>query len=121
MNLLASLSRTVVPVIAGYVLTVTGALGIDVDSGQAAALATAGFTAAYYLLLRLLEQAADRLDWQPARMVAGLLLGWARPPEYGKPAAVGTIDVRLDSEEFAAAMLEAIRASVRVNGSGNTR
>jgi hypothetical protein len=117
MNLLASLSRTVVPVLAGYLLTITGALGFNVDSGQAAALATAGFTAAYYLLLRLLEQAADRLDWQPARMAAGLLLGWARSPEYTNEKHVpGTVQVRLDAEAFGADLHEIIRKNIRPGG-----
>lgn len=83
MNLLASILRTVVPVAVGLILTVTGALGIDIDSEQAAGLATAAFTAGYYVLFRLAEQAAARLGWEPLRLVAGMLLGWARPPEYG--------------------------------------
>ncbi|WBB64083.1 hypothetical protein O7599_16875 [Streptomyces sp. WMMC500] len=34
-----------------------------------------------------------RLQWEPLRLVAGALLGWARPPEYpskadGEPAAL---------------------------------
>lgn len=82
MNLLASLLRTVVPLLAGWVLTVTGALGIEADSTAVAGGITVLVTAVYYLVLRLAEAAAIRLRWEPLRLVAGLLLGWARPPQY---------------------------------------
>lgn len=82
MNLFASLLRTVVPLLAGWVLTVTGALGLDVDSATVAGGVTAAVTAVYYLLFRLVEEAAGRLGWQPVRLLAGVLLGWARPPQY---------------------------------------
>ncbi|TFE42580.1 hypothetical protein E3E14_25330 [Streptomyces sp. ICN441] len=71
------------PLLVGWVLTVTGALGIEADSVAIAGGVTAAVTAVYYLLLRLAEQAAARLQWEPLRVAAGLLLGWARPPEYG--------------------------------------
>lgn len=122
MNLLASILRTAVPLLAGYLLTVTGLLGLDVDSTQAAALVTAAVTAAYYLLLRLAEQAAARIGWEPARYAAGLLLGWARSPEYGKDRPVpGTIQVRLNAEAFGADLYEAVRRNIRLDGSGDVR
>ncbi|MFE0270801.1 hypothetical protein ACFWZY_01475 [Streptomyces sp. NPDC058992] len=92
-NLLASVLRTVVPVIAGALLTLTGAVGINVDSTQAAIVVTALVTAAYYLVFRLAEQAAARLRWAWLRRAAGVLLGWARPPQYTPQQH---IDVTLD-------------------------
>lgn len=84
MNLLASILRTLVPLLVGWVLAVTGALGIEADSAAVAGGVTAVVTAAYYLLLRLAEEAAAKLQWEPLRLVAGVLLGWARPPQYSK-------------------------------------
>ncbi|TLQ45746.1 hypothetical protein [Streptomyces marianii] len=93
LNLLASLLRTVVPVLAGAILTLTGALGIPVDSAQVAVIVTAALTAAYYLVFRLAEQATARLRWERLRRIAGVLLGWARPPQYKEPPPAGTVQV----------------------------
>ncbi|GAA2108650.1 hypothetical protein [Streptomyces synnematoformans] len=88
MNLYLSVLRTVVPLFVGWLLTVTGALGIDVDSEAAAGGVTVVVAAVYHALFRVLEDAAVRLKWEPLRLVAGALLGWARPPEYpAKPDA----------------------------------
>lgn len=121
MNLLASLLRTVVPLAAGWVLTVTGALGIDVDTAETAGLVTAAVTAGYYLLLRLAEQAAAKLRWEPLRLVAGVLLGWARPPQYERPSEPGTIRVHLDAKAFGDDLHEAIRRNIRLRGGGDLR
>lgn len=82
MNLLASITRTLVPLLVGWIVTVTGALGIEADEVAVAGGVTVAVSAVYYLLLRLAEEAAARLEWEPARIVAGILLGWARPPQY---------------------------------------
>lgn len=88
MNLFASVLRTVVPLFAGWLLTATGALGIDVTSEAMAGGVTVVVAAVYHALFRGLEDAAVRLRWEPLRLVAGALLGWARPPEY--PAKADT-------------------------------
>ncbi|NUK22079.1 hypothetical protein [Streptomyces lunaelactis] len=112
MNLLASLLRTVVPLAVGWILTVTGALGIDVDSAEAASLVTAAVTAGYYFLLRLAEQAAERLQWEPLRLVAGVLLGWARPPQYEQTS--GTVQIHLDNKGFEADLRDLISRHIRL-------
>ncbi|MFF0426919.1 hypothetical protein ACFYUJ_21205 [Streptomyces sp. NPDC004520] len=115
MNLLASLLRTVVPLLAGWVLTVTGALGIEANSTAVAGGITAAVTLAYYVLLRLAEELADRIGWEPGRFIAGILLGWARPPAYEKPAAGDTAAVRihLDWDALSTDISEALRRAVR--------
>ncbi|MFC8276243.1 hypothetical protein ACFUJR_27680 [Streptomyces sp. NPDC057271] len=113
MNLLASLLRTIVPLLAGWVLTVTGALGIDVDSTAVAGGITVAVTAAYYALLRLAEEAAARIGWEPLRLVAGLLLGWARPPEYQAPTGTVPVRLRLDKEAMHTDFVEALRRAGR--------
>lgn len=77
-----STMRTLVPWGVGLVLSLTGRLGIPVDSEQAAQLVLVALAAAYYLVFRGLERLAERLRWQPLQLAAGLLLGWARPPSY---------------------------------------
>ncbi|MDI9885303.1 hypothetical protein QMZ92_13095 [Streptomyces sp. HNM0645] len=117
MNLLASILRTLVPLVVGWVVTITGAIGIEVDSTAVAGGVTAAVTAVYYLLLRLAEQAAERLQWEPLRLVAGVLLGWARPPQYKQPSPAGTVQVHLDAEAFGQDLHEIIRRNIRLGGS----
>lgn len=87
MNLFASLMRTGVPLLAGWILTAAGALGISADSQTVAGAVSLGLAAGYYALFRLLEDVAGRIGLEPLRLVAGALLGWARPPAYAKAAA----------------------------------
>ncbi|MGA5486710.1 hypothetical protein ACPCK1_02915 [Streptomyces pseudogriseolus] len=82
-NFFISAMRTLVPLGVGLVLSLTGRLGIPVDSEQAALVVLVILAGAYYLLLRGLEWLADRLAWRPLRLAAGVLLGWAQPPSYG--------------------------------------
>ena len=82
-NFLISVARTLVPLGVGLVLSLTGRLGIPVDSEQAALVVLVILAGAYYLALRGLEWLADRLAWRPLRLAAGVLLGWAQPPSYG--------------------------------------
>ncbi|WP_236241175.1 hypothetical protein [Streptomyces sp. CC228A] len=112
MNLLASALRTLVPLLVGWVVTVTEALGIEVDSVAVAGGVMAAVTAAYYLLLRLAEQLAERLEWEPLRLAAGVLLGWARPPSYEAPPPAGTMRVHLNADTFAEELREAIRRNI---------
>lgn len=84
-NLFVSFMRTLVPYGVGLVLTATGWLGIPVDSETAAGAVSLGLAAAYYAVFRLLEEVAERMAWEPLQALAGVLLGWARPPQYVKP------------------------------------
>ncbi|GEC02945.1 hypothetical protein SSP24_06000 [Streptomyces spinoverrucosus] len=87
-NLFISFLRTVVPYGVALVLTATGWLGIPVDSEAAASAVALGLGAAYYAVFRGLEALAERMAWRPLQLAAGLLLGWARPPQYEKPAVL---------------------------------
>jgi hypothetical protein len=73
--------RTIVPLLVGWTLTVVGFLGVNPDSTATASLVTALLTGAYYTLFRIVEHVADKLNIQPLRVLAGVLLGWARPPQ----------------------------------------
>lgn len=82
MNLYISVLRTLVPLFVGWVVTAAGAFGVAADSTTVTAGVTALVTAVYYAVFRALEEWAARQEWKPLRLVAGVLLGWARPPEY---------------------------------------
>ena len=93
-SLFPSVLRTAVPLLVGWIVTGTGALGVHVDSTTVAGGVTAAVALAYYLLFRILESAATHLSWEPLRVAAGLLLGWARPPHYdggAAPSGTGTV------------------------------
>ncbi|MFB7031701.1 MULTISPECIES: hypothetical protein [unclassified Streptomyces] len=113
MNLLASLLRTAVPLLAGWILTVTGALGIEVDSVAVAGGITAAVTLVYYVLFRLAEVLAARIGWEPGRLVAGLLLGWARPPAYEKPTGTMPVRIHIDKVALRNDFGEVLRAAAR--------
>lgn len=84
-NLFISAMRTVVPIVAGVVLSLAGRLGIPVDSEAAVLVVSAGLAAVYYGVFRGLEWVAERMAWHPLQVVAGVLVGWARPPAYERP------------------------------------
>lgn len=110
MNLFVSVLRTAVPLLAGWILTVTGAVGIETDQPALVGGVTASLTLAYYLVFRLLELAAARIGWEPARLIAGLLLGWARPPKYeARSGGTVTVDLTLDDGAIREAMDQLIR------------
>jgi len=102
-NLFTSFMRTVVPVVAGLLLSLAAKAGLDLDDATVTAYVTAGLTAGYYALWRALEELAGRIGWEPLRTLAGLLLGWAKPPQYEQPTTV-PLRVRLDfdADAFAA-------------------
>ncbi|MEU5094955.1 hypothetical protein [Streptomyces sp. NPDC020996] len=81
--LLPSILRTVVPLLAGWVITVLAGLGLQTDSTTVAGGLALAVAAAYYLAFRVIERAAEKAGG-PAwiRTAAGLLLGYARPPRY---------------------------------------
>ncbi|MEV6791232.1 hypothetical protein AB0M87_04345 [Streptomyces sp. NPDC051320] len=84
-NLFTSFMRTGVPIAAGLVLTMAAKAGFGIDSSMVTMLVTSGLTAGYYAVFRLAEHGAGRIGWPWMRKAAGVLLGWAKPPEY--PAA----------------------------------
>ncbi|MGW0933266.1 hypothetical protein [Streptomyces sp. NPDC002644] len=104
MNLFASFLRTLVPILAGLLLGLAARVGLHLDDATVTTAVTAGLTAAYYAVFRSVEALTDRLGG-PAwlQTAAGILLGYARPPEYKQPVTV-PLQVRLqlaNSDEFA--------------------
>lgn len=87
-SLFVSWMRSVVPVAAGWLLTLAGWTGVETDGVATAGLVTALLTAAYYTVFRFLEEAGRRIGFAPLRLLAGILLGWARPPAYPARQAV---------------------------------
>ncbi|MFJ9559561.1 hypothetical protein ACIRQQ_05895 [Streptomyces fuscichromogenes] len=82
MNLFASFMRTVVPIVAGLVLTLLVHIGVRFGSASVASVVTTVLTGAYYTVFRLLEDLAAKIRSRPLAVVAGTLLGWATPPDY---------------------------------------
>jgi hypothetical protein len=107
-NLFVSVMRTLVPIVAGLILTWAVQLGLPLDEATATPYVTAALTAAYYVLFRGLEELAERMAWEPLQTLAGILLGWARPPQYVTPI---TAPVRLQLDK--AAMQQDISDFVR--------
>ncbi len=70
----ASLIRTFVPIIVGYVATILLKLGVHI-TGDLTPLVTAAVTAGYYLVVRTLEHVSQNPKW-------GWLLGKAATPVY---------------------------------------
>jgi hypothetical protein len=73
--------RTAVPLLAGYILTATETIGVHPDTTATTALVTALVTGVYYTVFGVIEHLADRVSYGPLRVLAGVLLGWARPPQ----------------------------------------
>jgi hypothetical protein len=116
-NLFVSYMRTLVPYGVALVLTGTGWLGIPVDSTTAAGAVSLGLGAAYYAVFRGLEELAERMAWRPLQLAAGMLLGWARPPAYDKPAMV-PIHLQVDKEHFDQELQKTLAALRRATGGG---
>jgi hypothetical protein len=83
--------RTLVPIAAGLLLTWAAKAGFNLDSASVTMWVTSAITAGYYALFRLLETAAGRIGWVWLRTLAGVLLGWARPPEYPAEPTPATV------------------------------
>lgn len=113
-NLFVSTMRTLTPLGVALVLSWSGRLGIPVDSEAAAAAVALGLAGAYYLVFRGLEWLAERLSWAPLRLAAGVLLGWARPPQYKQPTT-GTRAVSIHLEPNDEEMREFLK---RLTGRG---
>ena len=73
-DLVISVVRTFIPMLAGFLLTLALRAGIELDSAYAFGLADLIITSLYYIIFRSLET-----KW-PA---FGVLLGWKVPPVYG--------------------------------------
>lgn len=85
-NLFASFMRTAVPLAVAWVLAASGWLGIPVSDTSVRDLVAVVLAGAYYLAFRLLEEYAGKLKVPWLQRVAGVLLGWARPPQYPAPS-----------------------------------
>lgn len=81
-GLFISTMRTAVPLIAGWLLTLAAGAGLDFDSTAATGAVTAVLALVYYLAFRLLELLGQRANGTALQNLAGLFLGWARPPAY---------------------------------------
>lgn len=92
--MLVSIARTVVPMVAGLILALAARIGLDLDQAEVTAAVATVLSAAYYTGLRGLEEWAGRTQRPRLRRVAGVLLGWARPPQYPAPAG-RSLDVAL--------------------------
>ncbi|MFG2307676.1 hypothetical protein ACGFS9_03135 [Streptomyces sp. NPDC048566] len=89
--LLPSILRTVVPLLAGWALTVLTGLGLHADSTAVAGGVTIAVAAAYYLAFRILERIGEKISVPWLATLAGLLLGYARPPRYEPTDDVGAL------------------------------
>lgn len=77
---IASYIRTITPVFVGQIMTWLAAAGVLDETGEISGLLISGFTllftAAYYIVARLLETfVSEKFGW---------LLGFAKSPEYKK-------------------------------------
>ncbi|MEW2567622.1 hypothetical protein [Streptomyces sp. NPDC047070] len=80
--LFISTMRTVVPLVAGWLLSLAAWSGFTIESEKAVSGVTIALALAYYALFRLLEILGVRLRGNTVQKVAGFFLGWARPPAY---------------------------------------
>ncbi|MFF9088664.1 hypothetical protein ACF1BE_19970 [Streptomyces sp. NPDC014991] len=87
-GLFISLMRTGVPLVAGWLLTLAVRAGVGIDSATITSAVTVALTLAYYLVFRLLEWLGKRAPGTFLQNLAGVFLGWARPPAYPKYEAL---------------------------------
>jgi hypothetical protein len=90
--LFVSFMRTVVPFVAGWLLTLAVRAGIEINSATVTGVVTVALGAAYYLVFRLLELLGEHAKGTALQNAAGLLLGWARPPQYPKLQTLEPVD-----------------------------
>lgn len=73
-DIYASVVRTVVPLVVGWILAIPAVAVLGVDADAATTAVTFFVTTAYYAIFRVLETHVDsRFGW---------LLGLAKPPTY---------------------------------------
>ena len=87
--LFISVMRTGVPLVAGWLLTLAVKAGVTIDSDAVTYAVTVALVLVYYVAFRLLEVLGTRLRGTALQKFAGILLGWARPPQY--PDAGGSL------------------------------
>ena len=107
---LTGLARTVVPIIAGLIVTLALRWG-HVDLHGYAVEITSVVSAGYYALVHWLERFVDPR--------AGFLLGVAQVAHYGEPHGLnlGTLAVTIDKST----MLDSIAASLHSAGDAGTK
>ncbi|THA78421.1 hypothetical protein E6R60_05935 [Streptomyces sp. A0642] len=91
-GLFISTMRTAVPLIAGWLLTLAVRAGIGIDSATVTAAVTVGCALIYYLAFRVLELLGERAPGAVLQNLAGVFLGWARPPAYPTVEALEPVD-----------------------------
>lgn len=84
--LFISFMRTAVPLVAGWLLTLAVKAGVTIDSEKVTYAVSVALVLVYYLAFRLLELLGTKLRGSTLQKLAGILLGWARPPEYPNAA-----------------------------------
>lgn len=89
-GLFISTMRTAVPLVAGWLLTLLARAGLDIDSTSVTTAVTLAITIVYYLAFRALEIIGQRANGTFLQNLAGMFLGWARPPSY--PATEPSLD-----------------------------
>lgn len=90
--LLPSLLRSVVPLVAGWIIVALTGLGLSIDSEVAQSAVALGVAGGYYVVFRLVERFTEKWGG-PAWLkgAAGALLGYARPPQYKPTDDVGEL------------------------------
>lgn len=79
---LKSIIRTVVPLVVGWILTLTGRIALDVDPSAVTSIVQTVVTAVFYSVVRLAEQHRAWFGW---------LLGLANPPLYSTDRKANTV------------------------------
>ncbi|MFF9123148.1 hypothetical protein ACF09J_07600 [Streptomyces sp. NPDC014889] len=91
-GLFISAMRTGVPLVAGWLLTLAAGAGFDIDSTTVSTAVLVVLALAYYLLFRCLEWLGERARGTVLQNLAGVFLGWARPPAYPKFEQLEPVD-----------------------------
>ncbi|MER6557859.1 hypothetical protein ABT300_08840 [Streptomyces sp. NPDC001027] len=82
-SLFPSVLRTVVPLVAGWIIVALTGLGFSVGSDTVQSAITLAVAGAYYLVFRLVERLVEKAGGPPwLKGAAGALLGYAQPPRY---------------------------------------
>ncbi|WP_330349694.1 hypothetical protein [Streptomyces sp. NBC_00582] len=91
-GLFVSAMRTGVPLVAGWLLTLAVRAGVGIDSATVTGAVTVAAAFAYYVVFRVLEVLGERARGTALQNIAGVLLGWARPPAYPRFEALEPVD-----------------------------
>jgi hypothetical protein len=91
-GLFISIMRTAVPLVAGWLLTLAAGAGLEFDSATVTGAVTIGLAFVYYVAFRLLERLGERLNGTFLQNLAGVFLGYARPPAYPKLEVLEPVD-----------------------------